>query len=495
MKTTTQRVFEKARKYEAGMSIRAKVFWSLCLLMALVMPVVSLSLYYIDGMRQTVNYIIQTDEEIAKVINVIEQNVFKAKIAERDYLLLREESSVEAYREAMKLILTEMEKTEFTIILTEEPKTFSAGEQGEPKNKVAGERSEQNGFEQIAPMFQQVINLLKQYQDTFDKLILDSSGETWDIQAQYLEDKIFDGISEYKRNYTKLIARARRADSPEERNQRFKEAKNYADSLDQIIWDAMIYRTPNQEQMIANLEQQREKILVLAGNISSQSRSHAQMNRQLIERLSARATRNIITTLMLTSLIVIYMIVFLPKSIVKPIRQLTRIIKQAENGDLTVSAQTVYKDEVGELARFFNRFIAQIKKLDSLKSQKIREIYNQFTIIANRLDAWIVIVNDKNIITFVNNKVVESSGVSAHELIDKPLSAFLIFGELAEQVEAALRNGKLVSSAERSLGTHGTTIEVKFRNHNGETRKLRGWFEAMYNPVQEVIGGVIYLEF
>jgi len=60
------------------------------------------------------------------------------------------------------------------------------------------------------------------------------------------------------------------------------------------------------------------------------------------------------------------LVVFFTRSIVKPIQKLKRLMKEAQRGDLTVSFNTKYNDEIGELGNSFNTMVKEINNLINL---------------------------------------------------------------------------------------------------------------------------------
>jgi len=449
MKLIKGQAFDRVQAQEERMSIKTRVLLSLCLVFIVILPVVALSLYYIDGMRRIIGRV-RIDEELIKAATSVELNILKAKEAEEDYLLLRESTSVKAYRNAIETAINRLEST--LKISTKEQDTI-----------------------------ERIIQQLREYRLDFEELVSVSSQGAWDIQTQYLEDR----ISEYQRAYDTLLLQARTAATPEERSRLSNEARKYANSLDYLITDALKNRSPRQKALIGGFSENRKNILALAFQIVTQSASDEQKDSNKIEHLNARATRNIITTLIITMLIGIYLIVSLPKSIVKPIRRITSIIKQAEAGDLDVLVATSSKDEVGELARFLNKLLTYLNTLDKLKSQKIYAIHNQLKLIVNQLDAWVILVDDEGRIAYLNDKVrselkldSEQNGETNRKFIDKPLSTLPFDEELETQVKEALHSHKMVSN-----------LEVNVRTH-----KLVGWFNVVCNQEDETCGGVLFLE-
>lgn len=74
-----------------------------------------------------------------------------------------------------------------------------------------------------------------------------------------------------------------------------------------------------------------------------------------------------------------FLVVIFTKSIVKPMYKLKQLMKSAQDGDLTVSFNTKYNDEVGELGSSFNNMVKEINNLIKLvqkeeKSKRIAEM-------------------------------------------------------------------------------------------------------------------------
>ncbi len=73
------------------------------------------------------------------------------------------------------------------------------------------------------------------------------------------------------------------------------------------------------------------------------------------------------------------LVVIFTKSIVKPVHKLKQLMRKAQEGDLTVSFNTKYSDEIGELGSSFNTMVKEINNLINLvhieeKSKRIAEM-------------------------------------------------------------------------------------------------------------------------
>ena len=73
------------------------------------------------------------------------------------------------------------------------------------------------------------------------------------------------------------------------------------------------------------------------------------------------------------------LVIIFTKSIIKPIFKLKKLMKKAQEGDLTVSFNTKYNDEIGELGNSFNTMVKEINNLINLvqieeKNKRIAEM-------------------------------------------------------------------------------------------------------------------------
>ncbi|ETI70156.1 cache domain-containing sensor histidine kinase [Neobacillus vireti] len=72
-------------------------------------------------------------------------------------------------------------------------------------------------------------------------------------------------------------------------------------------------------------------------------------------------------------IVAIWLSYFFSKTLTNPIQRLNRLIKKVEKGNLEVSYQPRYKDEIGSLGQSFNNMILQLKKLinESIEKQTL----------------------------------------------------------------------------------------------------------------------------
>ncbi len=146
-----------------------------------------------------------------------------------------------------------------------------------------------------------------------------------------------------------------------------------------------------------------DQILQLANQLSQDTWSELTMHAQQAKQIEATAKRNMLLIFALTLLSSLLLGWYLPGQIVRPIRHLTDLMKEAEKeGKLEIYADIESNDEIGELGRFVNRIITQAKIFDQLKVQKIAEEQRKLKLLANLLSDSVLIVDPPSRLSFVN---------------------------------------------------------------------------------------------
>ncbi len=134
----------------------------------------------------------------------------------------------------------------------------------------------------------------------------------------------------------------------------------------------------------------------------------------------------IITTTILSLLAIIIVAYIVFKNMMMPIKQLADISKEVTNGDYNIKFNYESDDEIGVLAREFNKMIETLKNnIENLdeevakKTKELKEALNYAQLIFNNSAVGVMIVDkDRNIID-VNPSLCEMLKYSKKELIGK----------------------------------------------------------------------------
>ncbi|RMF85983.1 MAG: HAMP domain-containing protein [Nitrospinota bacterium] len=146
-----------------------------------------------------------------------------------------------------------------------------------------------------------------------------------------------------------------------------------------------------------------DQILRLATQLSQETWSELDLHSQDANRIAAVVKRDMVLIIAIPLVISILLALYLPRRIVRPIQRLTQLVKAVqEEGKLETHVSIEGEDEIGELGRFVNRMIAQLKVFDQLKVQKIAEEQRKLEMLATLLSDGIMIFDAQQKLSFAN---------------------------------------------------------------------------------------------
>ncbi len=187
------------------------------------------------------------------------------------------------------------------------------------------------------------------------------------------------------------------------------------------------------------------------------------------------ALRDGISLLMLGSGLVLLLALFMPRKLLSPLSQLTRVMRQTQRGDVSAQVEVKKNDELGELAIAFNRAMARLRMYDRLKTERIISEGQRVAMLAEHLTVGMAIA-DPDFLTIVlaNSRLTSIAGrglagKEIHEVIR--LNDESIDKDLRE---VALLREPLTGKMGIVLTTRGKEIPVQVdldfsRNAAGET--------------------------
>jgi PAS domain S-box-containing protein len=171
------------------------------------------------------------------------------------------------------------------------------------------------------------------------------------------------------------------------------------------------------------------------------------MHAQDADRIESVAKRNMGIILGFTGIGSLLLGIYLPRKIVVPIRKLTNLIKRAQDEDFRVNVDVAGSDEIGELGRFINRMMNQIRVFDDLKVRKITEERRRLEVLSSLLREGVILVGNDGRICCINPAALDFFGLSQSDVEGRSLKEI----PLEEPIHQALL---------RSVDAH-----ERFHNH------------------------------
>jgi PAS domain S-box-containing protein len=178
-----------------------------------------------------------------------------------------------------------------------------------------------------------------------------------------------------------------------------------------------------------------QRISTLADEIADAKWEEITMHAHDADRIEAVAKRNMGIILAFTGISSLLLGLYLPPKIVNPIRKLTALIKRAQEEEFRVNIDVTTNDEIGELGRFINRMMDQIRVFDDLKVRKITEERRRLEVLANLLREGVILVDYDGRVCAINAAALEFFGLSQSDVegrslkeipLDEPLRQALL---------------------------------------------------------------------
>jgi HAMP domain-containing protein len=404
------------------------------------MPVTGLSLFYLNGILEDVVAITQVDAQIIEATRSMRSNLDAASGSEVAYVLLREESFLEQNRRAMD----EVRRTTLSGL-------SHLGAQG-------------TGFERIP-------DLVSQYDLTLTRLA--------DLYSA--PSKGTEPLAEFERDLKQLEERMRSLRDqaaverdPQAKRRLHEEMRRSTETLAVSMVESTKEEDPDRARILQDLARTREQIRSIAEGIQDRAVAHVEEHRRHVVSLSNRARRNLLTTIVLTCLVEIYLVLFLPSRVVRSLRRITHVLQQAERGDLDLATLETGSDEVGSLAAHLNRVLRQMRIFDELKSRRMLQAEQRLKVLVENLETGIILVDDQMRPAFASRR--------ARQLLDsKPEGAddSRITGLLASEPFSDVLKEALESQARP---------EPRFVNMDSlasDPKRIRIWADPVLSPEGE----------
>ncbi len=405
------------------------------------MPVTGLSLFYLNGILEDVQSITEVDAQIVETTRSIATRLDEVTENEVAYVLLRDESYLEQSRRAMD----EIAQT--------------------PLEGLAHLGGEDTGYGAVH-------DLAAEYNLTLTRLADLYAGPSAGPEA----------IPELEQNLARIADRLRTLKErsagerdPQARRQLLEQMRHTTASLAETLVETAQERDPDRARILQDLIRIRERIGAIARDIEERAVAHVEEHRSHVDILSNRARRNLLTTIVLTGIVCISLVLFLPSRVVRSLRRITHVLQQAERGDLDVATLETGRDEVGSLAVHLNRVLRHLRTFDELKSERMLRAEQRLETLVENIETGIVLVDDQMHPSFVSDRARDLLGSPPEGADDARIAGLLLEESFSELLKEAL-------SAQARQDPRVLDLDLG----GSETRRLRIWADPVLSPTGEV---------
>ena len=305
-----------------GNSLRKRVAYSLAIARLILVPVIFLAVYYLFEMGWIVDRIVNVDAPAATMAQRASIEVLEARRAERNYLLLHDPAYLDANRQALaqtRQILTNIQALE--------PQDLDPTEHA----LEVSDLYEQRLTAAVAAMGQP------------------GRGEA---------DPVRIVVKAYEKDLDDLLRSARL----KKRAQLIDELRNRVGSFDAQISETVQSENPALQQVSADLQSSSQQLLSTLSDLETRNWNRVESDHRSARRLIRQAEWALGIVSGLTLLFSVWVSLYLPRQVAKPLVSLREAVDHAAEGHGAVDFEIEGKGEVAELAKSVRNLVVHLQQ-------------------------------------------------------------------------------------------------------------------------------------
>ena len=124
-------------------------------------------------------------------------------------------------------------------------------------------------------------------------------------------------------------------------------------------------------------------------------------------------------------------------------------------------------DEFGNLGKWLNKFIQQMREFDKIKVERLRTSQQKITALSETIDKGIIIVSVENKITYANTQIIKLLNIGDKSVIGLPINKVIenemlenALSELKEKPKNQIMDDLRIKSGEIVYKTKATVIPI-----------------------------------
>jgi CHASE3 domain sensor protein len=302
-------------------SLRKRVAYSLAIVRLILVPVIFLAIYYLFEMGWIVDRIVNTDAPAASLAEQASIQMLEARRAERNYLLLRDESSVDKNHEAVSKVSQILLKIRDL----------------QPQEDVPASSA---------------LNDLLLYQQRFAAAVT-----AVNQPGAAPTDRIQAVLRAYENDLNTLLKGARRNG----REPTIEDLRRRVGSFDAQITDTVQAGNPALEKISADLQESSQSLLTATSEIETRNWNRVQQDHAQARHLIHQAEWALGSVSFFTFLFSVWVSFVLPRQVVKPLVRLKeavdRVAENREGTELEISGA----GEITQLAESIQHLILRLR--------------------------------------------------------------------------------------------------------------------------------------
>lgn len=390
---------ERVLPRQRTLTVRAKLVWTLILLVMLSLLPVAGSLVALHRARKAVSTILVSGIDPSLLVDDVQLALAQSRLARLDFLYtgesVRGEDAVQA--------------ASFVRILVEGARDTWPADTEEFDRLVILTRTYENASRELValgppPRPQIVLSQVKQVEDA---------------RARFLS----------------LRSQAEHSSDARVRDSALREARALLFNLDDIVHITVGPGTPA-DSLLQVVTRSEGRIEDISHDIYAQSTRQLTQLRTGVERSLSLTVRNLITIILVALVLALAVAFTAPKWILLPIRRLTRLIHYARTSGPRPAAIPVSNDEVGQLAAFLQEHLEQDREVEETRRRFHRAGVQRIEALCEGSDCYVAGIAAQDHLAFVSRGLRDALGIQALASVALPFDQVWPDPVLAEAVRA-----------------------------------------------------------
>ncbi len=375
-------------------SLRQRIALAMLASALLLVPVISISLYYVSQMNALATLLAGDDTELLRLGNTILYNFSFVRNAERNYLL---------YNDTFYIGNARLQLNQ-TALLCERGRRIDSSLQSQ---------------------FDTIIQAVLVYHRLLDSLV-----QIKKLRPVYRTEK---SPTSLRAGYQTLLQTAETTADPRVKDSLFTAAKLLLQEIEGNELIGAVSQSLNQR-----MNETAHRIITAGEKIIARANQRIGDHKTRITRLFFLSQRNIITTIIILTALLIALIIRLPQQITLPIKRIKSALARAEQGDLDIRITPTSNDELADLIRQLNRVFARLRDFDDRKAAYISEQERRFRLLAGSISEGVILVDREPKILYANPAAAPLLEKNPNECVNRPLKEFPGLQPLLSHLEQVL---------------------------------------------------------
>ncbi|HXH74612.1 MAG TPA: HAMP domain-containing protein [Bacteriovoracaceae bacterium] len=225
--------------------------------------------------------------------------------------------------------------------------------------------------------------------------------------------------------------------------------QGYVDALKTVVGkSALFYRDGGG---ISTINELTDKILEAFSEFQDIQYFQNEQRDKQVKGIIGETRRNMLITLIITFLGTILLSLVVPGKIAMPFKKINDAVRELQDCNYDVSIYYDQDDEIGELAKELNKMITNMKKFETLRTDRISVEHRKFDTLANMVRKNIMIANAKGELIYMNNPMYALLEMQSDDVINKNITDTLMPDTIIETFEIAIKRRSKIENAEITI--------------------------------------------